>query len=67
MKLIFTVFLFASFAAQASPFMTVKDRLRLDLWINGLEEEAQQVKAQEKGQIQEKELPEELERALSKM
>lgn len=51
-----------SFTAQASPLLTVKDRLRLHLWTFGIEEKPLKVKAPQK-----KELPEELERALQKI
>ena len=62
MKLIFSFLLFASFSAHASTFMSVKERLRLYLWVNGLEES----KSLKKYPAQ-KTLPEELERALRKI
>ena len=64
MKLLLCLLVLTSFGAQAAtPFMTVKDRLRLDMWINGLEEKPV---ALPKKISQQKPLPEELERALRK-
>lgn len=62
MKFIFPILLLTSFAAQAvSPVITVKERLRLSLWYEGLEERPLiQKKAPQKP------LPEELERAIRK-
>jgi hypothetical protein len=62
MKLIFTLILFSSFAAHATPMMSMKERLRLHLWVYGLEEKPVQ-KEKAKTIL----LPEELERALKKM
>ncbi|WP_408097873.1 hypothetical protein ACJVC5_02840 [Peredibacter sp. HCB2-198] len=63
MKAIFTILLFTSFAAHASPLMTVKERLRLDMWINGVDERPV---INKKAQAPQRPLPEELERALQK-
>lgn len=64
MKLLLCLLVFTSFGAQAAtPFMTVKDRLRLDMWINGLEEKPALIN---KKTTPQKPLPEELERALRK-
>jgi hypothetical protein len=59
----FAIFLFAlSFVAQASPMMTTKERLRLHLWVHGIQERpVHQVKNPSK------KLPEELERSLRKI
>lgn len=62
MKLIFSLMLFASFTAQASPILSMKERLRLHLWVNGMEERPV-VKAKAKTPI----LPEEIERPLRKI
>ena len=59
------IFLFVLFtvSAHANPFMTVKERLRLHLWVEGMEERpVKKVKQAERPQ-----LPEELERALRKI
>lgn len=62
MKLIFSLLVFTSFAAQATPMMTMKERLRLHLWVYGIEERpVQKVKPTPVP------LPEELERALKKI
>lgn len=64
MKLLLCLLVLTSFGAQAAmPFMTVKERLRLDMWINGLDEKPVTIN---KKTIQQKPLPEELERALRK-
>ncbi len=61
MKFVAMLCLFVTFTASASPFMTVKDRLRLHLWTFGLEE-----KPTKKVEVK-KSLPEELERPLRKI
>ncbi len=61
MKSLLALLFFVSFAAKASPLMNVKDRLRLHLWVQGLE-----TKEVTKKQIP-RPLPEELERALRKI
>ena len=64
MKLIFSLMLFASFAAQASsPILSMKERLRLHLWVNGIEDRPV-VKAKAKSPMI---LPEEIERPLRKI
>lgn len=64
MKLICTLMLLTSFSASAtSPMISVKERLRLHLWMNGIEEKpVQKVKAK-----QQPVLPEEIERPLRKI
>lgn len=62
MKLIFSLLLLASFSAQASPILSMKERLRIHLWVNGMEERPV-VKAKAKTPI----LPEEIERPLRKI
>lgn len=62
MKLIFSLIFLSSFAAQANPIMSTKERLRLHLWVYGIEEKpVQKVKADSQP------LPEEIERALKKI
>lgn len=61
MKLIFAALLFTSFTVKASPIMNMKERLRIHLWVNGLEDKP--VKKKVQNQI----LPEELERPLRKI
>ncbi len=61
MKSLFIVVIFISFAAQASPFMSTKERVRMNLWSQGLEEKPVQKK------IHHKKLPEEIERPLRKI
>lgn len=61
MKIVFLLALFTTFTAEASPLMTVKDRLRLHLWTFGLQEKPIKQVAPKKT------LPEELERALQKI
>ena len=64
MKLIFSLMLLTSFAASAnSPVLSVKERLRLHLWVNGMEEKPVQKVKVEKSII----LPEEIERPLRKI
>jgi hypothetical protein len=60
MKFILPLFVVFSFAAKASPNMTVKERLRLHLWSYGMEDQA--IKKSHKVKV----LPEEIERALKK-
>lgn len=55
--------LFVTATAHASPLLTVKERLRLHLWEEGLE--TKMVKKKEH-QSKRQQLPEELERALRK-
>lgn len=64
MKLLFSLMLFTSFAASAnSPVLSVKERLRLHLWVNGMEEKPVKKVKVEKTII----LPEEIERPLRKI
>ncbi len=64
MKLLFSLMLLTSFAASAySPVLAVKERLRLHLWVNGMEEKPVQKVKVEKSII----LPEEIERPLRKI
>jgi len=65
MKLIFSLMLFASFAAQASSpsILSMKERLRLHLWVNGIEDRPV-VKAKARTPMV---LPEEIERPLRKI
>jgi hypothetical protein len=63
--LLLTLFLTTtvSMASPIDPMMTIKERLRLSLWVEGLNENPQQdsmVKAK-------RDLPEEIERALKKL
>lgn len=64
MKTAFFLFLLTSFSAHASPLFSVKDRLRIDLWINGLDEKPVDIKSKEKVA---KPLPEEIARILKKI
>lgn len=52
----------ASWAGPKDQFMSVKERLRLSLWIEGIQEEKGEQQAVKKNV-----LPEELERALKKI
>lgn len=61
MKFVFTALLLTSFSIQASPLISMKDRLRLHLWVNGLEDKAVKKKSDHKL------LPEEIERPLRKI
>ena len=66
--LLLTSLLFTSLSASAQqhPFMSVKERLRILLWIEGVESEGKQdLKAVDSSEVVN--LPEELERALQKM
>lgn len=63
MKLLFSALVLMSFSAQSSPLFSVKDRLRLHMWSNGLELE----KPVKTMKLQKKPLPEEIERALRKI
>lgn len=64
MRILFGLLLFVSFSAQAtSPFMSVKERLRLSLWVEGVDEKP----LPKKTSNDKKPLPEELERALRKI
>lgn len=66
MKFALCLLALLTFSAHASPFMSVKERLRLHLWVFGLEEQQQPVNVKLKKKIEIKELPEELERPLRK-
>jgi len=65
MKIIFSLMLFASFAAQASSpsILSMKERLRMHLWMNGIEDRPV-VKVKAKSPVI---LPEEIERPLRKI
>lgn len=63
MKSLLVLFFLVSMEAKASPFMTVKERLRLNLWTFGLEQKPQEVKKK----VPQKSLPEEIERPLRKL
>lgn len=64
MRILFSLLLLVSFSAQAtSPFMSVKERLRLSLWVEGVDEKP----LPKKNPNDKKQLPEELERALRKI
>ena len=56
-----------SASAQQHPFMSVKERLRILLWIEGIESEGGQEDVKSVDSSQAVDLPEELERALQKM
>lgn len=62
MKLIFAALLFTSFTVKATPVMNMKERLRIHLWVNGLEDKPVKKKVQTQNH-----LPEELERSLRKI
>ena len=62
MKIIFAALLFTSFTVKASPVMSMKERLRIHLWVNGLEDKPVKKKVQTQNN-----LPEELERSLRKI
>jgi hypothetical protein len=66
MKFIFSLMLFASFAAQASSpsILSMKERLRMHLWMNGIEDRPVLVKKEAKAAPI---LPEEIERPLRKI
>lgn len=67
MRFFLFALLMTSFTAQAaSPFMSVKDRLRLHLWSFGLEEQ-QKIQVKKKVEVKPPVLPEEIERALRKI
>lgn len=65
--LLLTCLLLASTTAlaQQHPFMSVKERLRILLWIEGLEDDRAEAVSPEVAKRAE--LPEEIERALEKM
>lgn len=64
MRILFSLLVLISFSAQASsPFMSVKERLRISLWVEGVDEKP----APKKASNDKKPLPEELERALRKI
>lgn len=63
MKLLFSLLVLISFSTKASPLYSVKDRLRLHMWVYGLEQEKQMKDLKP----QKKPLPEEIERALRKI
>jgi hypothetical protein len=60
MKFILSFIFLVSFSVKASPNMSVKERLRLHLWSQGMDNNS--VKTVKKQQV----LPEEIERALKK-
>lgn len=62
MKIIFSLMLLTSFAAKATPVMTMKERLRIHLWAYGINE-----KPVKKKMVPAKTLPEEIERPLRKI
>lgn len=66
MKLILSLFVLFSFSATASPLVSVKERLRLHMWVYGLQEDSP-VKKQVTTKAPSKEMPEELARALRKI
>ncbi len=61
MKLLFAALLMTSFTVKASPVMNMKERLRIHLWVNGLEDKPVKKK------VHNSVLPEELERPLRKI
>jgi len=61
MKFLFAALLLTSFAVKASPVMNMKERLRIHLWVNGLEDKPVKKK------VHNNVLPEELERPLRKI
>ena len=64
---IFCSLLLTSVAALANPMnqmMTIKERLRISLWMDGLDEQQPKIKNTQKSQVV---LPEEIERALRKL
>lgn len=61
MKLIFAALLMTSFASQASPFLSMKERLRIHMWVNGLDDKPIKKK------VSTPRLPEEIERPLRKI
>ena len=63
--LLLTLFLTTtvSMASPIDPMMTIKERLRLSLWVEGLNENPQQ----EASAKPKRDLPEEIERALKKL
>jgi hypothetical protein len=63
MKLVSSLILFVTLNAQASPLISVKDRLRIHMWFHGLDQEKPLKPMKEKT----KQLPEEIERALRKI
>ncbi len=62
MKIIFSLMLLTSFAAKATPVMTMKERLRMHLWAHGIQE-----KTMKKKMVPARILPEEIERPLRKI
>jgi hypothetical protein len=63
MKYVVPLLYLFSLPVQASPFMTVKDRLRVHMWVYGLEQDRPSKAIKQKLRA----LPEELERALKKI
>lgn len=61
MKIFFLILVATAFTAHANPLFSMKDRVRMHLWVNGMEEKPQPKKAAKKP------LPEEIERALQKI
>lgn len=64
MKLTLLLSLFLCHAAQANSIFSVKERLRVHLWLHGLDEKAP---PKVKSGAELKPIPEELERALKKI
>ncbi len=68
MKLLLFAFLLTTFSAQAaSPFLNTKERLRLHLWVYGLEETNLNENSPKKDVRKKPALPEEIERAIRKI
>jgi len=68
MKLFLFALIFTSVSAQAaSPFLNTKERLRLHLWVYGLEETNLNENHSKKEVKKKPVLPEEIERALRKI
>jgi hypothetical protein len=63
MKYFAAFMFFFSLTAQASPFISVKDRLRLHMWVYGLEQDSPSKPLK----VKMKPLPEEIARALKKI
>jgi hypothetical protein len=64
MKFTLLFFVFVCQVAQANPIFSVKERLRLHLWVQGLDEKPS---PKQKTGVPSRPLPEELERALKKI
>ncbi len=63
MRLMSLLMFFFSLTSKASPMLSTKERLRLHLWVYGLEEQA----TPKKKVLPPKSLPEEIERSLRKI